>query len=148
MKGYAGWIHYLEIVFGKVRFQLIILMIIFWISLESCGHFLIISSRSGNCPHRNAKFSAKSLFAIFVTFVFTIDCDFRETSCRSEGWGFESLREANAIFYLENFIRRYVLINRTAIKKSIQTKARVIVILNFLVERGSVAGYLLREDIL
>jgi len=56
--------------------------------------------------------------------------------------------ETNTIYYIENIIRRYVLINRKKIKTSLQTKNQVIVILNFLVERGSVTGYLLREDIL
>jgi len=56
--------------------------------------------------------------------------------------------ETNTIYYTENIIRRYVLTNRKKIKTSLQIKNQVIVILNFLVERGSVTGYLLREDIL
>ena len=56
--------------------------------------------------------------------------------------------EADTIYYIENVMRRYVLINRNEIKKSIQIKNRVINILNFLVEKGSITGYLLREDIL
>ena len=56
--------------------------------------------------------------------------------------------ETNTIYYIENLIRKYVLINRHKIKTSRQIKIHVIVILNFLVERGSITGYLLREDIL
>jgi len=56
--------------------------------------------------------------------------------------------ETNTIYYIENIIRRYILTNRKKIKTSLQIKNRVIVILNFLVERGSIIGYLLREDIL
>lgn len=56
--------------------------------------------------------------------------------------------ETNTIFYLENLTRRYVLTNRNKIKKTKRIKDAVVVILNFLVERGSITGYLLREDIL
>jgi len=56
--------------------------------------------------------------------------------------------EINTIYYIENIIRRYVYKNRTKIKKTVQIKKEVIEILNFLFERGSVTGYLLREDIL
>lgn len=56
--------------------------------------------------------------------------------------------ERNTVYYLENIVRKYLLLNRSKLKISTQIKSQVIVILNFLVERGSVAGYLLREDIL
>jgi hypothetical protein len=56
--------------------------------------------------------------------------------------------EVNTVYYLENLIRKYVLTNRSKIKRTVKIKDAVMVILNFLVERGSVTGYLLREDIL
>lgn len=56
--------------------------------------------------------------------------------------------ETNTIYYIENIIRRYILTNRHKIKTTWQIKKQVIVILNFLLERGSITGYLLREDIL
>ncbi len=56
--------------------------------------------------------------------------------------------EVNTVYYLENLIRKYVLTNRSKIKRTIKIKGAVMMILNFLVERGSVTGYLLREDIL
>lgn len=56
--------------------------------------------------------------------------------------------EVNTIYYIENIVRRYILNNRHKVKTSIQIKKNIIVILNFLLERGSVIGYLLREDIL
>ncbi len=55
---------------------------------------------------------------------------------------------ADTIYYLENLIRRYVLTRRPKIKKTKRNKDAVVVILNFLVERGSITGYLLREDVL
>jgi len=56
--------------------------------------------------------------------------------------------ETNTIFYIETFIRRYILKNRQQIRKSLPVKNHVITVLNYLVERGSIVGYLLRDDIL
>lgn len=53
----------------------------------------------------------------------------------------------NTIFYLERFMRKYIFLNREEVKKKPRLKASVIVILDFLVENGSITGYLLREDI-
>jgi hypothetical protein len=56
--------------------------------------------------------------------------------------------EINTVYYIENLVRKYVLTRRQKIKKNPQLKNNVIIILNFLIERGSATGYLLREDIL
>lgn len=56
--------------------------------------------------------------------------------------------EANTIYYIENLIRRYIYNNREQIKKTKELKETVLRILNFLIEKGSVVGYMLREDIL
>jgi hypothetical protein len=56
--------------------------------------------------------------------------------------------EVNTEPYLENLVRKYILLKRNTVKSSIQVKRQILVILNFLVEKGSVVGYLLREDVL
>ena len=56
--------------------------------------------------------------------------------------------EENTIYYLENVVRKYALLKRSTIRLSADIKSRVLTILNFLIERGSVVGYLLREDVL
>ena len=56
--------------------------------------------------------------------------------------------ETNTIYYLENVVRRYILKNRQKTKTTLRIRKQIISILNFLVERGSTTGYLLREDIL
>lgn len=56
--------------------------------------------------------------------------------------------ERDTVYYLENLVRKYILTNRKKIKTTTQLKSQVTVILNFLVAKGSVAGYLLREDVL
>jgi hypothetical protein len=56
--------------------------------------------------------------------------------------------ETDAIYYLENFVRGYVLRNRHKVRTTPQVKERVLVILNFLLQKASVTAYLIREDIL
>jgi hypothetical protein len=56
--------------------------------------------------------------------------------------------ETNTVYYIENISRKYILVNRSKIKSSPRLKGEVIAILNFLVQRGSAIGYLLREDVL
>jgi len=56
--------------------------------------------------------------------------------------------ETNTIYYLEGLIRKFIYIEREKIRKNIKLKNEVLVILDFLVEKGSVTGYLLRENIL
>lgn len=56
--------------------------------------------------------------------------------------------ESNTLYYLEKFLRKYVFINRQRIKEEIRLKNKIIPILDFMIERGSIHGYLLRESIL
>jgi len=56
--------------------------------------------------------------------------------------------EPNTIYYIENIMKRYILMNRQNIKATLSLRNHVITILNFLLEKGSTTGYLLREDIL
>ena len=66
---------------------------------------------------------------------------------RNKGLATEEL-ETNTIYYLENVVRRYILKNRQKTKTTVPIRNQIINILNFLVERGSSTGYLLRESIL
>lgn len=56
--------------------------------------------------------------------------------------------ESNTLYYLEKFLRKYVFINRQKIKEEIKLRNKIIPILDFMIERGSIHGYLLRESIL
>jgi hypothetical protein len=56
--------------------------------------------------------------------------------------------EVNTVYYLETLVRSYVIKNRNAIKKTLQLKTRILVILDYLLSKGSETAYLLREDIL
>lgn len=56
--------------------------------------------------------------------------------------------EVNTIYYLENIVRKYIYHSREKIRKTKKIKDDVLSILNFLIEKGSVIGYILRESIL
>jgi hypothetical protein len=56
--------------------------------------------------------------------------------------------ESNTLFYLEKLLRKFVFTNRQKIKEEIRLKNKIIPILDFMIERGSIHGYLLRESLL
>ncbi|WP_229754234.1 AVAST type 4 anti-phage nuclease Avs4 [Fictibacillus barbaricus] len=56
--------------------------------------------------------------------------------------------EGNTIYQLENLLKIYIYKNRERVKRETKLKQEVLVILDFLVEKGSVAGYMLRENVL
>ena len=60
----------------------------------------------------------------------------------------ESELEDYTISYLEKIVRKYSYLNREELRKIPQLKHDFLVILDFLIEKGSVVGYTLREDIL
>lgn len=53
--------------------------------------------------------------------------------------------EVNTIFYIEIIVRNYAFKNREIIKRTKEVKDSILVILNFLIMKGSVTGYMLRE---
>ena len=61
-------------------------------------------------------------------------------------WGNELINDT--IFYLEIIIRKYLYNNREKVKKTNELKQNILIILKFLIEKGSVVGYMLRENIL
>jgi hypothetical protein len=48
--------------------------------------------------------------------------------------------ETNTVYYIENITRRFILINHQRIKTTLSLKNQVIVILDFLLEKGSTTG--------
>ncbi len=53
----------------------------------------------------------------------------------------------NTIYYMENLVRKYIFKNREKVRKTKTLKDEVLVILDFLINKGSVIGYMLRENI-
>lgn len=56
--------------------------------------------------------------------------------------------DTNTVYYLESIMKKYIYKQREDIRRVKKQKQEVLVILNFLVEKGSVVGYMLRERIL
>jgi hypothetical protein len=56
--------------------------------------------------------------------------------------------ETNTLYYLESLVRKYIYKERERIRRTRQLKEEIFVILDFLVEKGSVVGYILRDNIL
>jgi hypothetical protein len=56
--------------------------------------------------------------------------------------------QSNTEYYLERFMRKFIFINKKQIKQDVRLKNKVIPILDFMIERGSIHGYLMRESIL
>lgn len=53
----------------------------------------------------------------------------------------------NTIYYLNLIARRFVYLNRTKIKSNRMLRNKVLVLLDYLFAKGSVSGYLLREEV-
>ena len=53
----------------------------------------------------------------------------------------------NTIWYLEKASRKYIFLNREKARRNTKVNAALLCILDYLIENGSVVGYLLREDI-
>ncbi len=56
--------------------------------------------------------------------------------------------ETSTVYYIENLVKKYIYENREKIRKMKKLKQEVLIILDFLIEKGSVVGYMLRENIL
>jgi hypothetical protein len=56
--------------------------------------------------------------------------------------------ETNTLYYLEKLMRRFILINKERVKQELKLKNKIVFILEFMIERGSVRGYLLRDSLL
>jgi hypothetical protein len=56
--------------------------------------------------------------------------------------------ESDTLYYLEKLMRKFIFINKEKIKRELKLRNKIIFILEFMIERGSVRGYLLRESIL
>ena len=56
--------------------------------------------------------------------------------------------ESNTLFYIESFMNKFIFENRENIKRDNRLKLKVTNILTFIIEKGSIHGYQLRESIL
>lgn len=108
--------------------------------------FKEISRKIGHCPSTLYSLS-KLLNSIGRSYLLPGVIWISEMLNRSEVlWN--SKLDTNTVYYLESIIKKYIYIQREDIRRGKKQKQEVLVILNFLVEQGSVVGYMLREKIL
>lgn len=108
--------------------------------------FAEVSKNMGHCP--SALYSlAKSLNSVASGYLnLGIAWLSRMLTCNKGLWS--AKLEGDTIYYLESLIRKYIYKEREKIRRTKQLKEEVLVILEFLVEKGSVVGYMSRENIL
>lgn len=108
--------------------------------------FADIAKNIGHCP--SALYSlAKSLNTVASRYLNSGIAWLSEMlACNESLW--TTKLEENTIYYIENLVRKYIYKEREKIRRTKQLKEDVLVILDFLVEKGSVVGYMSRENIL
>lgn len=108
--------------------------------------FSKIAKNIGHCPSTLYAL-AKSLNNVASRYLNPGIAWLSEMLTSNEGlW--EAKLEANTVYYLESLVRKYIYKEREKIRRTKQLKEEVLVILEFLVEKGSVVGYMSRENIL
>ncbi|CAH1057239.1 AVAST type 4 anti-phage nuclease Avs4 [Paenibacillus pseudetheri] len=112
---------------------------------EKKRFFKEISKKIGHCPSTLYSLS-KLLNGIGGSYLLSGVIWISEMLNRSEVlWN--SKLDTNTVYYLESIIKKYIYVQREDIRRGKKQKQEVLVILNFLVEQGSVVGYMLREKI-
>jgi hypothetical protein len=108
--------------------------------------FAEVAKKMGNCP--SAFYSlAKSLNSVASRYL-NLGIAWLSEMLSNNKKLWTAKLEDNTVYYLECLVRRYIYRERGNIRRTRQLKEEVLVILDFLVEKGSVVGYLSRENIL
>lgn len=118
-----------------------------WHSLKAADtHFLReISEQIGHCP--SALFSiSKLLYDIGSTYVEEGLAWISDIFKKNPDYA-EFTLENNTIYYLETICRTYIYGNLAKIKRTKLLRDNLLITLDFLIEKGSAVGYLLRERI-
>lgn len=113
---------------------------------EKRDFFREIAEKLGHCP--SALYSISKLLNNIGTTYLDDGISWLSGMIKNSDNLSKAKLEVNTIYYIENLIKKYVYKNREKIKKSLELKQSILVILDFLVARGSVIGYMLRENIL
>lgn len=54
----------------------------------------------------------------------------------------------STVYYVETYMRKYLYLRRNDVIRSVKLKKDVLIVLDFLIERDSVTGFMLRENVL
>jgi len=110
------------------------------------GFFVRISENIGHCPSTLYAISKllNGIGSIYLEEgVFWISKMLKENENLSK-----DKLEIGTIFFIENILRKYIYSNREIIRTTKQIKHEILIILEFLIDKTSVVGYMLRESIL
>jgi len=113
---------------------------------ENRVFFRRMSERIGHCP--SALYAISKLLNDIGSSYLIEGVSWISILLRNDGNLWDAKLKTDTIYYLENLCRKYIYENREEIRKKRRLKEDILVILNFLVEKGSVVGYMLRESIL
>ncbi|MFM9280957.1 AVAST type 4 anti-phage nuclease Avs4 [Paenibacillus jiagnxiensis] len=108
--------------------------------------FKEVSRKIGHCPSTLYSLS-KLLNSIGSNYLYAGIVWISEMLNKNEVlW--DSKLDSNTVYYMENIVKKHIYQKREDIRKWKKQKLDVLVILDYLVEKGSVVGYMLRENIL
>ena len=118
-----------------------------WHTFKQSDHlfFYEIIQKMGH--HPSALYSIIKLLCGVGSVFFDYGIDWIFCIIKNDYLSKKRLKE-NTLYYIESYIRQYIYINREKVKRDNELKQKTITILNFIIEKGSVIGYLLRERIL
>ncbi len=118
-----------------------------WSSLkEKDVRFLkSISLNIGHCP--SVLYSISTLLTSIASGYTNMGIEWLASILKSNQQLLTTALEPDTVFNIEILMRKYALENKHKIKKNKKIKNDVLEILNFLVERGSAIGYMLRERV-
>ena len=113
---------------------------------ENKSFFKEISEKLGHCP--SALYAISKLLNDIGSSYLDDGISWLSGMLKSNENILNAKLKINTIYYLENIVKKYVYKNREKIKKTAELKQNVLIILDFLINKGSVIGYMLRENIL
>ena len=108
--------------------------------------FKDISKKLGHCP--SALYSISKLLYGIGDFYLDDGIFWIADMIQSNKELVNASLETKTIYYLEHISKKFIYSNREKIRTTKKIKKNVLSILDFLIEKGSVIGYLLRENIL
>ena len=118
-----------------------------WYSLtdKNKRFFKEVSEKIGHCP--STLYCVAKLLNDIGSIYLDDGIDWIANILRKSDYTGKDL-EINTIFYIENLVKKFSFRNREKIKKTKLIKDNLLIVLDFLVQKGSVIGYMVRELII
>lgn len=117
-----------------------------WHSLRDCNKrfFKEISDKLGHCS--STLYAISKLLNSIGSFYLSDGVIWIADIINNNKKYIDEKLDANTIYYIENLTKNFIFKNREEIKRKKELKGRLMIILNFIIEKGSSVGYMLREN--